>query len=147
MRSLQRGVTLLELSITMALVALLASIATPAVVGYVERARNNRAIGEIGRVSIELYRWRTSNGGIFPDTLAEAGIDVTPDPWGNAYTYVNLDAGGAPRTASGDPVNTDFDLFSNGPDGATALSFDTDASIDDIARANNGAFVGVVEDY
>lgn len=147
MRTSQRGITLLELSITMALVALLAGIATPAFVGYVERARNNRAIGEIGRVSIELYRWRASNGGVFPDTLAEAGIDVDRDPWGNDYAYVNIDAGGAPRTAGGDPVNSDFDFFSNGADGATARSFDVDESADDIARANNGAFVGVVADY
>jgi general secretion pathway protein G len=144
MHTQQRGVTLMELSITMALVALLASIATPAMIGYVERARNNRAIGEIGRVSIELYRWRSSNGGVFPVNLAAAGIEMDPDPWGNNYVYVN---GGLTRTANGDPVNSDFDLYSSGADGATAPNFDAASAADDIARANNGAFVGLVEQY
>ena len=147
MHSRQKGITILELSITMALIALLASIATPAISGYVERARNNRAIGEIGRVSIELYKWRTNNGGIFPANLAAANIVMDPDPWGNPYTYVNIDGGGIARTSGGDPVNTDFDLYSNGPDGATAQSYDAGNSADDIVRANNGAFVGIAGDY
>lgn len=147
MRSLQHGITIIELTITMALIALLASIATPALTGYVERARTNRAIGEIGRVSIELYRWRTNNGGVFPDALADANIVMDLDPWGNAYVYSNVAGGGPARTAAGDPVNTDFDIYSVGADGLTAASFGAGSSTDDIVRANNGAYVGRVEHY
>ena len=147
MRSLQRGITLLELTIVITLIGLLASMAIPALGIYVERARNNRTIGEIGRVSIELYRFRLNNGGVFPDTLAEAGIDLDADPWGNPYTYVNLAGGGGPaRTSGGDPVNTDFDLYSNGPDGATADDVGEPDSADDIVRAANGAFLGIAAD-
>jgi general secretion pathway protein G len=147
MRSLQRGITLLELSITMALIALLASIATPAITGYVDRARTNRAIGEIGRVSIELYRWRSNNGGVFPDALADANIDMDPDPWGNNYVYSNVAGGGAARTSGGNAVNTDFDLYSTGNDGATAASLAAADSADDVVRANNGAFLGLAGEY
>lgn len=148
MRSLQRGMTLLELTITTAVIGLLAGIATPAVSGYVERARSNRAIGEIGRVSVELYRWRTNNGGAFPATLAEANIDLEPDPWGNDYVYINVAGGaGPPRTAGGDPVNSDFDLYSNGPDGATDPSLGDAAAADDVVRANNGAYLGIAGNY
>ena len=148
MRRLQQGVTILELTITMALIALLAGIATPAISGYVERARTNRAIGEIGRMTVALYSWRTNNGGVFPDALADMGIDIDVDPWGNAYTYTNIDGGGGPaRTDGGDPVNTDFDLYSSGPDGATAASLRDADSADDIVRARNGAYVGIASEY
>jgi general secretion pathway protein G len=150
MRSLQRGVTLLELMIVISLVALLASMATPAISGYVERARNNRAIGEIGRISIELYRWRTNNGGAFPATLAAAGIETPPDPWGNAYTYANVATtpqADLRKDKNLNPINSDFDLYSNGADGQTTRALNGGKARDDIVRANNGAFIGLAEDY
>ena len=144
----QQGITILELTITAALIALLAGIATPAISGYVERARTNRAIGEIGRITIALYSWRTNNGGVFPDALGDMDIDVDVDPWGNAYAYTNIAAGDGPaRTDDGDPINTDFDLYSSGPDGATAASLGDSDSADDIVRARNGAFVGIASEY
>lgn len=150
MRARQRGITLLELTIVMALVALLAGMATPAVSGYVERARNNRAIAEIGRLSIEIYRWRSNNGGAFPATLAAAGIEVDPDPWGNAYAYANVAT--TPQTdlrkdKNLNPINSDFDLYSNGSDGETQRNLNGQKARDDIVRANNGAFIGLAEDY
>ena len=45
------------------------------------------------------------------------------------------------------PLNTDFDLFSLGPDHATATSLGNQASLDDVIRANNGGFFGVAADY
>jgi general secretion pathway protein G len=134
----------------MALVALLSAMAIPAVTGYVERARNNRAIGEIGRVSIELYKWRTNNGGVFPASLVATNIELGADPWGNAYAYLNIETAGvadARKDKNLNPVNSDFDLYSNGPDGETQRNFSSGKGRDDIVRANNGAFVGVAGDY
>ena len=45
------------------------------------------------------------------------------------------------------PLNTDFDLYSKGPDGASQKPLNAEASRDDIVRANNGAYVGKAEDY
>jgi general secretion pathway protein G len=149
MRKTQSGVTIIELIIAMALVAMLASITIPAFSGYVARARDNRAIGDIGRISVELYRWRTANGGIFPDDLADTNIDAPLDPWGNEYQYVNAETAGAGalRTnADGNEANTDFDLFSNGADGASSTSLTADDAADDIVRTNNGAFIGKASD-
>jgi general secretion pathway protein G len=147
MRKAQRGVTIIELIIAMALVAMLASITLPALSSYVDRARDNRAIGDIGRISIELYRWRTANGGVFPDDLADTNIEVPLDPWGNDYIYVNAAGAGVLRTnADGDDANTDFDLYSDGKDGASATSLADDDSADDIVRTNNGAFIGKASD-
>jgi len=44
-------------------------------------------------------------------------------------------------------VNSDFDLWSRGPDGETGASLSDSASKDDILRADNGMFVGPVARY
>jgi len=45
------------------------------------------------------------------------------------------------------PVNTDFDLYSLGKDGRSQSPFTAAASQDDIVRANNGLYVGLVSEY
>jgi len=45
------------------------------------------------------------------------------------------------------PLNTDYDLFSLGPDGLTATALNNPQSLDDVIRANNGGFFGVAADY
>jgi general secretion pathway protein G len=45
------------------------------------------------------------------------------------------------------PLNTDFDLFSTGKDGDTTGPLNARASRDDVVRANNGAFIGLGENY
>lgn len=45
------------------------------------------------------------------------------------------------------PVNTDFDLYSKGKDGKSQSPFTAKASKDDIVRANNGGFFGLVANY
>jgi general secretion pathway protein G len=45
------------------------------------------------------------------------------------------------------PVNADFDLYSMGKDGQSMVPFTAKASRDDIVRANNGGYVGLVSDY
>jgi general secretion pathway protein G len=45
------------------------------------------------------------------------------------------------------PVNTDFDLYSMGKDGESRAPFTAKVSHDDIVRANNGQFIGLVSNY
>ena len=45
------------------------------------------------------------------------------------------------------PLNTDFDLFSLGPNGATSVSLGESLGQDDIIRANNGGFFGMASEY
>jgi general secretion pathway protein G len=145
----QLGFTLLELMLVIALVGILGAVALPAYRGYVDRVRENQAIADIGELSLQLYRWQT-NTGTFPATLAAAGLDGRLDPWGNPYSY--LDVTTAPANAvrkdkNLHPINTDFDLYSQGEDGESRLPLTAGPSRDDILRANNGAFIGRAEDY
>jgi general secretion pathway protein G len=139
---------LLELVAALAGIMILATIAVPAYNGYVTRARVGRAVGDIGTISLQLYRWQLSTRS-FPLTLAEAGIDAT-DPWGRPYQYLRVtgaNRGALRKDRNLVPINTDFDLYSMGPDGASAIPLTVAASQDDVVRANNGSFIGLAKDY
>ena len=56
-------------------------------------------------------------------------------------------AGGLRKDGKLNPLNSDFDLFSLGKDGDSSGPLSAKASRDDIVRANDGAFIGLGEDY
>ncbi len=45
------------------------------------------------------------------------------------------------------PLNTDYDLFSLGPDSSTAVSLGESVGLDDVIRANNGGYFGPASEY
>lgn len=145
-----KGFTLIELMIVVAITGTLASIATPYYFGYIELARVNSAISEIMGIDIAVTTFMSENGR-FPNTLIEAGLDDPVDPWGNLYVYYPLN--NVPpkvkirKNKSLHPVSTDFDLYSMGKDGKSVAPFTAQASQDDVVRANDGAFVGLVANY
>ncbi|MCK5349609.1 MAG: prepilin-type cleavage/methylation domain-containing protein, partial [Desulfobacula sp.] len=88
--------------------------------------------------------------GSFPLNLAQIGLDTLRDPWGNPYQYLPVQGakiGKLRKDHALVPVNTDFDLYSVGPDGKSLGPFTAKASRDDIVRANNGQYVGPVSGY
>jgi general secretion pathway protein G len=148
LRAQQRGVTLLELMVVAAAIVMLSMLAIPAFNGYVDRSRAARAVGDIGTISLELYRWQLNNLS-FPATLADAGIAAT-DPWGRPYEYTRVE--GTPQNElrkdhNLHPINTDFDLYSVGRDGSSQKPLTAGPSRDDIIRANNGSYIGVAANY
>ncbi len=90
----------------------------------------------------------------YPTDLAEIGLDYLKDPWGNPYQYLNISLAQADPKAKSKirkdhslhPVNTDFDLYSMGPDGDSKAPFTANASRDDIVRAYDGSYYGRVSD-
>jgi general secretion pathway protein G len=145
------GFTLIEIMIAISICGLLAAIATPFFIRYRERARVAVAISELKTIETALYNYATTNDG-FPDTLAQIGFEQLRDPWGNTYQYLPISGGD--KKGKGNmrkdhflvPVNSDFDLYSKGKDGASAAPFTAKASQDDIVRAFNGAYLGKVAD-
>jgi len=147
-----KGFGLIELMITLVIASLLLSIAVPAYDRYVDRAREARAIGDIGAISIEIGKFQLRNNNALPDTLGELGIDIPLDPWDVPYEYLNIATAGAGNGAfrkdkNLNPLNSDFDLYSSGEDRDSKGPLSAIASRDDIIRANNGAFIGLAEDY
>jgi general secretion pathway protein G len=45
------------------------------------------------------------------------------------------------------PINADYDLYSCGPDGVSKQKLTHKDSLDDIVRANGGAYIGIAQDY
>lgn len=148
-RGARRGFTLIEMLMVAVILGVLAALAIPNYNRVRERAQIARAIGDIKALGQELTEYHFDNGA-YPASLAAVGRSGFLDPWGNAYVYVRVS--GANRGALRKdrflvPINSDFDLYSMGPDGATVAALTARAAKDDIIRANDGGFVGVAENY
>ncbi len=145
-----QGFTLVELMLVVGVIGVLALLAFPKYADYKERVRVNRARQDIITMAaaINLY-WQDARD--FPASLAAIGLGHRLDPWGRPYQYLNLQGGHNNGQARKDhslvPINTDFDLYSMGPDGRSAPPLTAQHSRDDIVRANNGQFVGVASAY
>jgi len=137
-----------DVLVALAIVLMLGSFAIPAFNGYLERARVARAVSDIGTMSLRLHQWQRS-GHTLPQNLGEAGIAVV-DPWGRPYVYLRAaDVSRAQLRKDGElvPLNSDFDLYSLGPDGVSALALPAAPSRDDVVRGANGAFIGIAANY
>lgn len=147
----QRGVTVVELMLALVAIAVLATIAVSSYRSYTERARNSQAVSDITVIQTAIGQFMQDNGQL-PSSLSavSTGIGAMKDPWGNAYQYVNhaTDPKGQWRKDKNIvPINSDYDVFSMGPDGASVGPLTAAKSRDDIVRANNGRFVGLASVY
>jgi general secretion pathway protein G len=142
--------TLLELMFVVIVCAVLAAIATGTYQRYVARVRVQTAITDIGQMQLVINKYRLDNDAL-PPTLADCGLGGKLDPWGNPYQYLDFTGikgnGKVRKDHNLVPINSDYDLYSMGPDGASASPLTAKASRDDIVRANDGAFIGKAEDY
>jgi general secretion pathway protein G len=146
------GFGLLELMIVLVVAGLLATLAVPAYNGLIQRARVERAIGEIGTIHIKIEEYQIKNNHQLPASLNDLSLEVGLDPWGQTYHYLNIQAagpgnGGLRKDGKLNPLNSDYDLFSIGADGSSSGPLSAKSSRDDIVRANNGAYIGLGEDY
>lgn len=137
------GFSVAELLVAMAIAGTLFALAAPLYSRALLAARISRATTEVRAMGREVTAFLTTHGQL-PNALAEASPHAQPDPWGHSYVYVRLLGGsGSPRTGKdGTALNADFDLYSVGRDGTSALSLGDTVSLDDIVRAGNGGYVG-----
>ncbi len=145
------GLTIFELMLVVALISILVASAVPSYIGYIERTESDIAIKQIGTMSLVIDGYAFSNGGTYPASLSDVGLDGYEDPWGNTYKYTNIaqtrNRGKARKDRNLVPINSDYDLYSHGPDGRSVSPLTARHSRDDLVRANNGRFIGVAEDY
>jgi general secretion pathway protein G len=148
--TVQQGMTLLELMLVVAMVAILTAIGYAGYRQFMERMKVSRAIGDISEIQLTIDKYEL-NRGVLPDSLADVGMGGQLDPWGAPYQYLNIATvmglGSVRKDRNLVPINTDFDLYSLGPDGNSQPPLTAAASRDDIVRGNDGRFVGKAEDY
>lgn len=147
-----KGFGLFDLMVTLVIASMLVTLAVPAYDRFISRAKIAKAIGDIGSLSIAIEQFRLNNQDRIPDSLDELAVDIPLDPWGRPYAFLNIRAvvpGKAAFRKDGklNPLNSDFDLYSRGRDGDSKGPLSAKASRDDIVRANDGAFIGLGEDY
>jgi general secretion pathway protein G len=147
----QQGITLIELMVVIVIMSILGTAATAIYTGYAERARVSRAIADIGEIHIALQKYLTNENRGYPATLAEAGLGDMVDPWGNPYQYLvvagRADNGPVRKDKNSVPANSQYDIYSMGPDGLTETPFTSVAGRDDVVIANDGAYFGIAEDH
>lgn len=149
-RSWSAGFTIIELMLAVAVVGILATLAISSYSGYRERARQTQAKQDIAILQGLIKNYETDNLAL-PASLAAVGNAGRLDPWGRPYVYLDLTPPGARGAARKDrrlvPINSDFDLYSDGKDGLTHQQLTHRDSQDDIARARDGGFIGVAADF
>ena len=153
LKSNSKGITLIELSIAIAVIGVLAGVAVPGYISYRNNARISTAIDEMKLIEFDItnYVYEYEE---YPDSLSDIGKDNLTDPWGNPYRYLRIDGGTTKglngkrrRDKNANPVNSDYDLYSMGKDGKTTAQFMGKKARDDIVRANDGEYFGLAEDH
>lgn len=144
-----KGFTLIELMIVVAIIGTLSAIAVPNMIGFINKAKVVKTVTELKTIESALMEHYNANKK-FPQSLDEVGLGNLKDMWGNPYVYNPVEGSKKGKLRKNKylvPVNTDFDLYSCGKDQKSQAPFTAKASRDDIVRANNGGFFGLVEDY
>ncbi|SHF42893.1 general secretion pathway protein G [Caldanaerobius fijiensis DSM 17918] len=100
-----KGFTLVELLVVVAIIAILAAVLVPRLLGYTDRARQARAMSDLGTMKTVIETYTADEGqGVYPSkdnttdnyvgkVLKDGGINWTggtdgiKDPWGHPYYY------------------------------------------------------------
>lgn len=147
-RTDESGLTLIELTIVIAILGILAAFIAPRVITAIDDAKIGKAQTEIGNLRVSLSKFLVDVGR-YPST--EEGLDalwrspsqditnwrgpyvqdpITTDPWGNDYVY----------RSPGTRYGYDYDLISYGRDGKLGgVELDKDITnwVDEEETANN----------
>ncbi len=124
-RKSRRGFTLIELLVVILIIAVLAAMIVPRLIGRTGQAKHTAAKGDLATIRsmleafrIDCGRYPTTDEGL--NALREAPADVegwkepyaqkaiAPDPWGREYVYEHPGSGG----------DDTYYLYSLGKDGA-----------------------------
>ncbi len=148
-RRQSKAFTLIEVMIAVAILGITAAIAIPIYTQYKVKLNNAIAVKDIVNIQVAVESYYQAKD-VYPNSLTDVNMGLLLDPWSAPYVYLNLD--GAPigqvrKDQALVPINSDYDLYSMGPDGASVAPLTAAASRDDIVRGNNGGFIGVAADY
>jgi general secretion pathway protein G len=132
--------------------ALLVAMAVPSYARVVQRQKVAQAERDLRLLALAIERYRTQYG-TPPETLSQLSVPIPRDPWGQDYQFLNFSSpapgvnGKIRKDHNLHPLNSEFDLYSIGPDGRSSPPLTARGSRDDIIWARDGGYVGPAEDY
>jgi len=129
----QRGFTLVELLLVLVILALIAGLVLPGIIGKAESAKAKAASSQISRISMSVESFYLDTGNT-PSSLEElvnqpSGVtgwngpyiktSLLKDPWGQPYTYsvpgehgdFDIESLGADRQRGGEGKNADINSW------------------------------------
>ncbi|MFO0700800.1 MAG: prepilin-type N-terminal cleavage/methylation domain-containing protein [Nitrospira sp.] len=86
------GFTLIEVMLAISIVGVLAALAVPNYMEFVEKARVARAISELHGLAKDIKGFALAVG-TYPNSLADVGRSTLLDPWGTPYQYYRINCG------------------------------------------------------
>lgn len=92
MKQIQKGFTLIELMIVVAIIGILAAVAIPAYQDYIGRAQTAEAIELLGGAKTPLAEWYADKGS-FPNNIASA-VSTTTGKYTSTIDYDSSPSGG-----------------------------------------------------
>lgn len=143
----EAGYSLLELLIAMVMILILSTMALSTYAQIKQKVKEASQKEELRGIEKAITGYAIEKGTL-PDSLNDLQQGAFLDQWENPVVYVNLQKGGVPRKdVAVNNLNTDFDLYSKGADGATNEMLSHPTSSDDVVRGGNGNFVGMAAIY
>jgi general secretion pathway protein G len=144
------GFTVVELLVVVAIMLTVAAMAIPSLQAAIEDAKVARAVGDVHTMETEITEYDVEFGAL-PNSLADIGRGNFLDPWGSPYQYLNHSTMKGNGQARKDrflvPLNSDYDLYSEGEDGASSPPITAKKSQDDVIRASDGGYIGLASQF
>lgn len=143
---------IVEIVMSVMLVTLMLTLVVPAALRLIADAREDNAISQVEEIQEKIDGFYKTHSR-YPISLVELYESAPLDPWNNPYQYLSLadglqkTRGQARKYKDMTLINSDYDLYSMGPDGKSVPPLTADPSRDDIIRARNGKFIGRVRDF
>lgn len=143
------GFTMIEILVVMGILCILVFLSLPLYNELRNKAKVSVCMEDLRTLEKEIYAYSLSNGS-YPVNLTKINRGEMRDPWGNLYIYDRIphsDGTDAYVDTGRHDINTDFDLYSKGKDGASTLDLTDSSADDDIIHGANGGYVGLGSNY
>ncbi len=86
------GFSLIELMLAVSIMGVLAALAVPNYMDFIEKARVARAISELHGLAKDIKGFALAVG-TYPNSLQDVGLSTRLDPWGTPYEYYRVNCG------------------------------------------------------
>ncbi len=144
------GLTLVELITVISIIMTLMALSMPVLTQAVDAAKVAVSVADLRTLQTEITRHEVTKGSL-PDSLDELDVVSREDSWGNPYEYLNFAKAKGKGAFRKDrflvPLNSSYDLYSKGKDGASKAPLSTKVSQDDVIRAHDGSYIGLASNF